>query len=84
MEENKNCITVVFTGVPDTAQLESAIKDAIQYPVIQKKEQNNGTVCYVVQGILPENADSIFNDFLKNNNLDNVEVIVHDGNIFVR
>lgn len=82
MQDEGKYITVVFTGVTDVQALEEAIKDAIHYPIVFKKEQNNGIVAYVLQGILPDVAQKMFDDFLKDKNLMNIDIVVHEGDVF--
>lgn len=82
MKDAESCITVVFTGVRDPEALDNAINDAIQYPVVFKKEQNNGIIAYVVQGILPDVAEQMFLDFLKDSGMEGINIVVHEGNVF--
>lgn len=82
MQDKDSVITVVFTGVTDTEQLEEAINKSINYPIVFKKEQNNGIVAYVLQGILPDVAQKLFSDFLSESKIPNLDVVVHEGDVF--
>lgn len=82
MQDKDSVITVVFTGVTDTEQLEEAINKSINYPIVFKKEQNNGIVAYVLQGILPDVAQKLFSDFLSESQIPNLDVVVHEGDVF--
>ena len=82
MQDKDSVITVVFTGVTDTEQLEEAISKSINYPIVFKKEQNNGIVAYVLQGILPDVAQKLFSDFLSESNFPGLDVVVHEGDVF--
>lgn len=76
-------ITVVFTKVGNTEQLDDVISSA-NYLVVHKLEQNNGTVAYVFQGIVAENAYDLFRALLDDAGLEDVNVVISAGNAFQR
>lgn len=82
MDTNENYVTVVFSGVTDAQQLDDIVESVVHYPIIKKKEQNNGIVAYVVQGVLPDLAANIFVQALQNAGIDSVKVVSTLGNIF--
>lgn len=82
MDTNENYVTVVFSGVTDAQQLDDIVESVVHYPIIKKKEQNNGIVAYVVQGVLPDLAANIFVQALQNAGIDSVKVVSTVGNIF--
>ena len=51
MDTDINYVTVVFSGVTDPQQLDEIVNSVVNYPIVYKKEQNNGVVAYVVQGV---------------------------------
>lgn len=82
MDTDINYVTVVFSGVTDPQQLDEIVNSVVNYPIVYKKEQNNGVVAYVVQGVLPDIASNIFVQALQNNGIDYVKVVTTTGNIF--
>ena len=81
-EPNENYITVVFSNVKDPAELDTIIADATTYPIIKKKEQNNGIVAYVIQGVLPDVAENMFKTALAEHQMPDVNVVSAVGNVF--
>lgn len=84
MKNAENEITVLFTNVPDPKALKEAISSAIQYPIVFEKEQNNGIIAYVLQGVLPHISNKLFRECLENSGLGDVDVETYSGNIFER
>lgn len=82
MDTNENYITVVFNGVTDPKQIDDIVESVVHYPIVKKKEQNNGVVAYVVQGVLPDMAANLFVQALQNAGIDSVKVVTTVGNIF--
>lgn len=79
-----NLITVVFTKVKDTDQLEEIISATSELLVVYRLVQNNGTVAYVFNGIVPDTAYDFFKGLLKDSDLDEVDVVISRGNAFER
>lgn len=80
--DEKELVTVVFTNVPDMDIIKEAVSDAIHFPIVYTKEQNNGVVAFVLQGILPDVAQPMFKQIVDSEGLTDVEVVAHEGNIF--
>ena len=82
MDDNINFVTVVFSNVEEPSHIDEIVKDVVTYPIVKRKEQNNGIVAYVVQGITPDIAMPLFRQALDQNQLLDVGVVATVGNIF--
>lgn len=82
-QNNNNLLSVIFTGVKDSDGFDSAIHD-LNYLVVHHLIQNNGTCCYVFQGIDASIANNFIVNFLKDNDFSEVEFVICVGNVFQR
>lgn len=82
MDNNVNFVTVVFSNVEDPADIDELVNEVVTYPVVKRKEQNNGVVAYVVQGITSDIAMPLFREALDQRQLLDVGVVATVGNIF--
>ena len=82
MDTNENYVTVVFSKVQDIPALDNLVNTVVSYPIVKRKEQNNGIVAYVVQGILPDTAMPLFREALDDNGMRDVDIVASIGNIF--
>lgn len=82
MDNNPNEITVVFSNVPDMEALAKVVDEVVVYPVVKKKEQNNGIASYVIQGLTDEETIKKFKEKLKERGMEGVNIVTTVGNIF--
>jgi len=78
--ENRS-VSVIFTGIPDTAKFVELCREQMPFTIVKVHEQRN-LVCLVFEGIETSDPEGYFTSFASYFGNPEITVRVADGNIF--